>query len=114
MNVRWPMAATDAILATRAREIDGGFHANQQDSALGWIACFRAGSWNGPRLFRRCPADEPAATCRSGQVPKYATVECGLLDPMRPTRIHRDGGRPRPVHPVADSPRCKWLLRWRR
>ena len=25
-----------------------------------------------------------------------------------------DGRRSRPVHPVADSPRGKWILRWRR
>src|SRR6266540_3409099 len=120
MNVGWPMAATDAILSAGwplpRRKIDGGFHADQQDSTLGWIVCFRAGSRNGPCLLRRCPADEPAATrlCRSGQVPKYTAVQCGLLDPMRPTRIHCDGRRSRPVHPVADSPRCKWVLRWRR
>src|SRR4029450_12649040 len=116
MTVGWLVAAIDAMLAARATEIDGGFHADQQDSALGWIVCFRAGSRNGRRLFRRRPADEPAATrlCRSGQIPNYAAVQRGLLDPMRPTRIHCDGRRSRPVHSVADSPRCEWLLRRRR
>src|SRR4029453_8219220 len=98
MNVGWLVAAIDAMLAARATEIDGGFHADQQDSALGWIVCFRAGRGNGPPLFRRCPADEPAATrlCRSEQVPKYTTVQRGLLDPMRPTRSIVMGADPDP------------------
>jgi hypothetical protein len=34
--------------------------------------------------------------------------------PMRPARIHRHGRGSRPLHPFADSARCKRLLRWGR
>src|SRR4029450_3545201 len=93
MNVGWLVAAIDAILAARATEIDGGFHADQQDSALGWIVCFRAGSRHGPRLFRRCPADEPAATrlCRSEQGGQPGSIVMGAdPDPFIRSQILRD------------------------
>src|SRR5215475_5309849 len=110
-------------LPRRGTGIDGGIHAscaNQYDVTLDWIVCFRSGPWNAPRLARRCPAEVSAAVPllhavllrHAGGVPEHPAGQCGLLDALRPTRIDRDGRRSRSIHPVADSARCKWLLRW--
>src|SRR5262245_684863 len=122
MTVGWPMAAVQAIFAAVGTQIDGGLHAGQnQDSALGWIGCVRRGSWNAPGLARRCPAEVPAAALlhavllrHAGSVREHPAGQRGLWDALRPTRIDRDGRRPRSIHPSADPPRCKRLLRRRR
>src|SRR5262245_4592575 len=118
MDVGWLVSATDAIFAAVGTQIDGGLHAGcqDQDSALGWIGCVCAAR----RLAGRCPAEVPAAVPllhavllrHAGGVPEHPAGQCGLLDALRPTRIDRDGRRSRSIHPLADSARCKWLLRW--
>jgi hypothetical protein len=117
-------AGDEVIFAGRGTGIDGGVHAvceDQHDITLGWIGYFRLGPRDAPRFARRCSESEQAATrvCRARgraghDAPEYTAVQRGVLDHLRPSGIHRDGGRSRSIHPVADSPRCKWLLRWRR
>src|SRR5215471_177813 len=111
-------------LPRRGTGIDGETHAsceNQYDVTLDWIVCFCSGPWNAPRLARRCPGEVPPAVpllhavlLRHAGVPEHSAGQCGLLDALRLPRIDRDGRRPRPIHPSADPPRCRRLLRRRR
>src|SRR5260370_18943628 len=40
MAVAWPVASAQAIFVRRGTATEGGFHADQQHSALGWIGYF--------------------------------------------------------------------------